>query len=34
MALRLPGGDGRIACRVWPLCFLFAGIILPWNRQT
>jgi len=34
LELRLPGRGGRIAGWVWPVCFLFVGIILLWYREA
>jgi copper resistance protein D len=34
LELRLPGRGGRIAGWVWPVCFLFVGVILLWYREA
>ncbi len=34
LELRLPGRGGRIAGIVWPICFMFIGVILLWYREA
>ncbi|GAB2546702.1 copper resistance D family protein [Rhodanobacter koreensis] len=34
LELRLPGRGGQIAGWVWPVCFLFVGVILLWYREA
>ena len=34
LELRLPGRGGRITGWVWPICFMFVGVILLWYREA